>query len=111
MTKKRKVLLVLIGSAMFTSAARLSYSYIRFSRVEARFHRLKPGSSRQDVLKILGEPNYHDGPCNSGFHATLRGCAREFVYSNPLAPIVPEYYVVSFSKEDRLIDAIRLASQ
>ncbi len=34
-----------------------------------------------------------------------RNCAVEYVYSHPFAPLVPEYYIVSFSPEDRVIEA------
>jgi hypothetical protein len=104
MRRKQKALAILIGSAMFTSAARFSYSYLRFTTVGSRIHRVKPGTPRQQVLDILGSPNFHDGPCGKIIPAR-RGCATEFVYSHPLAPLIPDYYIVAFSKEGRVIDA------
>ena len=94
---------------MFTSVARFSYSYLRFTTVGSRIHRVKPGTPRQQVLDVLGAPNYHQGACGK-IHPAHRGCSTEFVYSHPLAPLIPDYYVVAFSKEDRVIEAERFKS-
>ncbi len=102
MTKKNKALAILIGSAIFTSAARFSYSYLRFHEVGLRIHRIKSGATRARVLEVLGEPNLHDGACGE-IHAARKGCAREFVYSPPIAALFDDYYVVSFGKYDRVI--------
>lgn len=37
-------------------------------------------------------------------------CATEYVYSHPLAPFLPDYYVFSFSADGRVIQAIHLVS-
>jgi hypothetical protein len=109
MTKKKKALVILVSSALFTSAARFSYSYLRFTTVGARIHRLRPGTSRQQVLDVLGEPNHQEVGCKKT-HPALRGCAKEFVYSHPLSPLIHDSYVVAFSKEDRVIEADRYES-
>jgi hypothetical protein len=102
--KKHKTLAILIGSAIFTSAARFSYSYLHFRAVASHFRRVKIGATRQQVLDAIGAPNHHDGVCGS-IHAAHKGCAREFVYSPPLAPLFDDYYMVSFGRDDRVIDS------
>src|SRR4029077_6787302 len=67
------------------------------------------GDSRASVIDRMGKPNYHEGKCGV-IHFPDKNCAVEYVYSHPFAPFVPEYYVpayyvVSFSPEDRVIDA------
>jgi hypothetical protein len=109
MRRKQKALAILIGSAMFTAAARFSYSYLRYTTVGSRIHRVKPGATRQQVLDVLGAPNYHEGACGK-IHPAHRGCATEFVYAHPFAPLLPDYYVVEFSKEGRAIEAERITS-
>jgi hypothetical protein len=104
MRRKHKALAILIGSALFTSAARFSYSYLRFNTVASRIHRVKAGASRQQVLDLLGEPNYHDGACGK-VHDAPRRCTKEFVYSPPLAALFDDYYVVSFGRDDRVMEA------
>jgi hypothetical protein len=111
MTKKKKAFAILISSALFTSAARFSYSYLRFHAVGSRIHRIKIGETRQQVRKILGSPNYHDGPCKDEIRTPLKGCEWEYVYSYPLAPLIPDYYVVSFSRDDRVIESVSFTSQ
>jgi hypothetical protein len=110
MRKKNKTIAILVGSALLTSAARLSYSMLRFHAVGARFHRVKVGETRQQVRKTLGIPNSYDGPCESGIGEHPRNCAWEYIYSPPLAPLMPEHYVVSFSKDDRVIRAEYVSS-
>jgi outer membrane protein assembly factor BamE (lipoprotein component of BamABCDE complex) len=110
MRRKHKALAILIGSSLFTSAARFSYSYLRFHAVGSRFHHIKVGETRQQVRKTLGKPNHHDGPCNSDITTPVKGCEWEYVYSFPLAPLIPEYYVVAFSKDDRVLEAAHLTS-
>jgi len=52
----------------------------------------------------MGKPNYHSGPCGV-IHFPDKSCAKEYVYSHPFAPLVPEYYIVAFSSDDRVIEA------
>ena len=107
MRRKHKALAILIGSALFTSAARLSYSYLRFHAVASRFHRIKIGETRPQVRNILGVPNDHDGPCESEIRTPVKACAWEYVYAPPVSILLSDRYVVSFSKDDRVIEAQR----
>jgi hypothetical protein len=52
----------------------------------------------------MGKPNYYAGRCGV-IHVPDKRCAVEYVYSHPFAPLVPEYYIVSFSSDDRVIEA------
>jgi len=54
-------------------------------------------------------PNYHAGACGE-IGSAQKDCALEYVYSHPFAPYAPEYYVVSFSPDDRVIDSKHLIS-
>ncbi len=102
--KKHKLLAILIGSALCTSAARISYSFLRYREVAAHFQKIHTGMQRGEVVRRLGKPNYHAGAC--GEIAPIRdGCVIEYDYSHPLAPLIPEYYVVTFSKDDRVLEA------
>lgn len=111
MRRKHKVLLVLVASGIFTSGARFSFSYLRFRRAEANFRRIARGQSRANVLRLLGEPNYHDGACGE-VETPPPGCASEFVYSPPLSAYIdPDYFVVSFDKNERVLKADRYHSR
>ncbi len=108
-SRKSKVLAVLIGSAVFTSAARLSYSYLRYREVQRHFRRVAVGQSREEVERLLGKPNWHAGECGE-ILPDRGGCVTEYIYSHPFAPVLPDYYIVTFSKDDKVIEASRWSS-
>ncbi len=104
-SRKQKLFAILVGSALFTSAARFSFAYLRFREVQRHFHHVAAGSSRAEVERLLGTPNNHAGQCGD-IVPVRKGCVTEYVYSHPLAPLVPDYYIVTFSKEDIVIETI-----
>jgi hypothetical protein len=57
----------------------------------------------------MGKPNYYSGKCGV-ISIPSSDCVLEYVYSHPFAPIIPEYKVVSFSRDDRVIAAEELDS-
>jgi hypothetical protein len=110
-TKKNKALAILIGSAMFTSAARFSYSYLRFNEIAGKISLVKEGDTRRQVIELLGKPGDQNHPCQNDIRTAPKGCAREFVYGLPLPTRwMPDHVVVSFSKDDRVIEAHRYVS-
>ena len=66
--------------------------------------------SRKEVDRLLGDPNHHKGECGY-LKGVSRGCVLEYVYSHPLGPLRPEYYVVEFSSGDRVISAAHLVDK
>ena len=103
--KSRFVTLVAVAIAIVALLAlRTSLAFARFSKVERLFASVQPGQSREDVTGLLGRPNYHAGNCGV-IHVSAKNCALEYVYSHPFAPLIPEYYIVSFSADDRVIEA------
>ena len=110
MRKKNKALAILIGSALFTSGARFAYSYLQFNALGSRIHHIKIGTPLTQAVDLLGEPSAHDGRCEREIRVPPRGCSREFVYAPPLAMLFHDRYVISFSKEDRVIEAGRYKS-
>jgi hypothetical protein len=82
---------------------KVSYSFLRFHHVRRTFDQIGIGFSRERVLDKLGQPNYHSGACLDDMKLSAL-CDRELVYSYPFAPWVPEYYVVDFSSDGRVLD-------
>jgi hypothetical protein len=76
----------------------------RYSKVVREFPSISIGDSRSSVAAKLGNPNYYSGNCGV-IHFPDKTCALEYVYSHPFAPLVPEYYIVSFSSDDHVIEA------
>ena len=109
--KPEKRFLLLSGILLLVAAVafKLSISYERFSQVQHHFESVHSGDSPDSVRLRLGRPNYYSGKCGKIVGAK-QGCAMEWVYSDPLAPISPHYYVISFSADDRVLNAAELDS-
>jgi hypothetical protein len=87
---------------LLLAAVRTCVVFHRFGVVQRRFSSIQPLQSHDFVIAQLGKPNYHQGSCGV-ILAPLPNCNSELVYSHPLAPLMPEYYIVSFSSDDRVI--------
>lgn len=85
-------------------AAKTISAFTHYAKVERSFASVQMGDARISVIGKMGEPNYHAGKCGV-IHAPDKSCALEYVYSHPFAPLVPEYYIISFSQDDRVIEA------
>jgi hypothetical protein len=95
--------LAVVGIVLILGA-RLAKAYYEFDIVERNFVWIRTGQSRPAVTAMLGKPNHHSGKCGRVLDSPS-GCAVEYVYASPLAHWLPEYYVVWFSSEDRVIGA------
>ena len=84
-------------------AARIVVAFLRYSKAERYFASVQVGETRASVIARMGNPNYHAGKCGV-IHLPSKECAAEYVYSHPFAPLVPEYKIVSFSRDDRVIE-------
>ncbi len=96
------VIVLLVG-------ARMALAFHRFARIEREFKSVQAGQLRSSVVEVLGTPNYRLRACGT-LGGNPPGCTLEYVYSHPLAPLVPNYYVVYFSANDRVLDTAFLSS-
>jgi hypothetical protein len=72
-------------------------------RLNSEFEKVSIGTSKFEVARSLGKPDKIE-PCNESFGGPpATNCAEEFLYGNSFAPIVPEYWSVSFDKSGRVI--------
>jgi hypothetical protein len=108
MQRRRVVVAVGISLAIF-AVVRGALAFRRFAVVERNFDMIHERDSRSFVVIKLGLPNYHAGRCGV-IENSLPSCATEYVYSHPFAPLVPDYYIVAFSADDRVIAAERWSS-
>ena len=104
MSRNKRVALRFAGVVLLALAARTVVVFARYSKVEKQFASVQIGEPRDSVIAKMGKPNYHAGGCGV-IHFPDKACAVEYVYSHPSAPIIPEYYIVSFSSDDRVIEA------
>jgi hypothetical protein len=93
----RVVVLAALGTKMM-------FAFRKFSRIEREFGFIEQGETRDSVNRRYGKPNYHQGKCGV-IHVPKKNCTIEYVYSHPFAPLIPEYYIVSFGNDDQVIEA------
>lgn len=103
-SRKVRVALILSLSVLLVLAIRATIAFRRYEKAEKSFPSVQIGDSRATVLGKMGKPNYHEGKCGV-IHFPDKNCAVEYVYSHPFAPLVPEYHIISFSADDRVIEA------
>ena len=104
MARGTRITLLVFVAIVSALVAKATYGFVRFSNVERQFSTIQTGDSRASVITKLGKPNYHSGGCGV-IHTPLKNCAIEYVYSHPFAPLIPEYYIVSFSSDEHVIEA------
>jgi hypothetical protein len=109
MLRKSLVLGIILAGVLLILGLKVVVSFARFSRVERPFANLRQGDSQTLVIAKLGTPNYHAGRCGDVVPSP-ENCAHEYVYSDPLAPWIPDYYVVEFSAEGSVIRADYITS-
>jgi len=83
-------------------AVLLGWAFYRNSRIAAHLERVMIGSSNQEVINLLGRPSWVE-PCGKSFGTAKPNCT-EYIYRNSFAPLVPEYYSVSFDTSGHVID-------
>jgi hypothetical protein len=105
-SKKSRIGLIIGIVAVLVLAVRVLIAFERFSTVERDFESIQNGQSRTSVNTKFGKPNYYSGKCGTLVEIpAVKNCAVEYVYSHPLAPLLPDYYVISFSADGRVIQA------
>ena len=84
------------------TAAMLGWGFFRNSRIGAQFDRVNVGASKEQVVRLLGTPSWIE-PCGKSFGTRKPNCT-EYIYRNPFAPLVPEFYSVSFDTSGHVVD-------
>lgn len=109
MSRIGRIISAVLLVGLILAAVRLSVAFAHYWKVEREFASVQMGQSRNEVLVKLGKANYHKGSCGE-IGSSDKTCATEYVYSHPFAPWLPDYYVVEFSVEDKVIQAEHLTS-
>jgi len=101
---KRFISLV-IGGIVLAVAAWSLWAFLRHKQLQKEFDGIEAEASEQEVVKKLGHPNRVE-KCGEFFgpleKKEMEGCAREFLYASPFAPVLPQYYVVRFDANNRV---------
>jgi len=110
MARNKRVALLFGSVVLLVLTVRIVLAFGRFSRVQHDFASIQKGESLSSVAGRFGKPNYYSGKCGRIDLSPDAGCTVEYVYSDPLAPLNPDYYVVEFSADARVLEAEHLPS-
>jgi hypothetical protein len=100
--RKSKLIIITAGVAASTW---IGWSIIRATVLPTRFERIAIGDSRQQVLWLLGKP-WRIEKCGEPFGnpGGNPDCTEEYLYASPYAPLIPQYWSVSFDKSGHVIE-------
>jgi hypothetical protein len=105
---RRRLGTVALGCCVVLVAA-VVRNALQLSRLESGFDHLTVGDSRSVVVREMGRP-WRTGRCGAFVVQSVDGCKEEYTYANPYAPLLPEYWSVSFSADGRVIAFVRSSS-
>jgi hypothetical protein len=101
--------LVALGIALLATVLVVSCA-VRTRFLGTHIADIAHGMPPSQVVAILGKPTA-DTRCGAALEAgSPAQCAREFSYSDPLAPLNPTYYLVQFGSDGRVIDTAVITS-
>ncbi|MGO8694594.1 MAG: hypothetical protein ACLQMF_13110, partial [Rectinemataceae bacterium] len=88
---------------IFIVVALLAWPPIRERQLSQGFAAVRVGDTRGSVRSQMRHP-WKDGAC--GYISDgPPGCAEEFIYAHPYAPLVPEYWIISFDSRHKVLQA------
>ena len=100
--KLRKANIVLLAAGVL--AVWLGYHAFARYRVSRNFDRVSTGASKAEVVRALGTP-WKVTKCGQLFgNPDQPGCAEEYLYKTLFAPLVPNYYSISFDSSGHVVD-------
>jgi len=101
------------GCLILIGAAWLLWAVIRDRQLAKGFDEIEVGTTEQEVLRLMGQPKRVEkcgefwGPFEE---EELRGCTKEYYYASPFAPLLPQYFVIRFDRNNRVQTTIPLTS-
>jgi hypothetical protein len=82
----------------------IGWGIFRSRILPVRFEEVKAGDSQEQVVRLMGKPGRIER-CGEPFGTSREpsGCAEDYLYTSPFAPLIPEYWSVSFDRERHVI--------
>ena len=109
----RRAGFLVVGCIVLAWAVWIAWAILRDKQLRKSFDEIETGATEQEVLQKLGQPK-RVGKCGDFFGPlrkdALKGCDREYFYPSPFAPLLPQYYVVSFDAKNRVEDKMAYSS-
>src|ERR1700751_5787294 len=98
---RNKAILLCLG-VIGVTVAMLGWGFVRNSRIGTRHQSVTVGASKEHVVQLLGAPSWVE-PCGKSIGTPKPNCT-EYIYRNSFAPLLPEYYSVSFDTSRHVVD-------
>jgi hypothetical protein len=101
-----KKLRIVVGTGLIVLvlASSLALGRHRDNRLSSEFEKVSIGMSHEEVVELMGSAR-GDASCDSGMFASHnKRCAATDVYRLSFAPLDPEYLVIYFDSDHRVID-------
>lgn len=96
---------LIVGCIVFAGAIWLAWAILRGKRLEKGFYEIAAGATEREVLQKLGRPKRVE-KCGEFFgplpKEELTNCSKEYFYTSPFAPLLPEYFVFRFDVNNRV---------
>src|SRR5260370_27113419 len=103
------LLLILVLAAFIF----VGWAFWRDNRLAKGFDKVENGTTRQDVVRLMGKPNKLE-KCGEFFgpisQSEVSVCADEYFYAATFAPWTPQYFIVRFDGIGRVISKVPLSS-
>ena len=92
------------GLIALVPASLVSFGIVRESSLGADFERVSVGMSEQQVIRVMGRLGWTER-CPSGplTDPCLGRCVEAYVYPSSFAPLIPEYWVIWFDSDKRVV--------
>jgi hypothetical protein len=71
-------------------------------RYKTGFAKITAGTSKNEVVTWMGNP-WKDEQCGSFSGRVVPACAEELVYADPLAPVLPAYWIIRLDANKRVV--------
>jgi hypothetical protein len=96
---------LIIGSIILAGALWLAWAILRDNRLRNGFDKIELGATDQEVLQRLGRPKRVE-KCGEFFgplpKEEAEDCTREYFYTSSFAPLLPDYFVLRFNRNNRV---------
>lgn len=98
-----------IAAVVLALACSIIVPILKVRFYDKEFATISDGSSQDAVLARMGRP-WKREPCGEYIGGVAPGCTQEFIYAHPYAPYMPQYWVIQFDKDKRVVSHVNQIS-
>jgi hypothetical protein len=92
---------IIISVALILILFLIIWPSFRVHHLDSEFSKLSSGDTKAAVLKQMGSP-WKNAECGY-LVGSSPDCTEELIYAHPYAPYLPEYWIIDFNRDQRVI--------